>query len=193
MRVLLLHAHPDPASFSAALFHAAQQELAAAGHMVDAVDLYAEGFDPVLSRAEWQGYTDVPANRAHVERDAARVDWAEAIVLVFPVWNFGPPAILKGYLDRVFLPGVSFGLTTGRVTPGLHHIRRLVAITTYGSTWWWAMLMGDGPRRLVCRMLRALIHPRARCRYMAHHAISASTDATRAAFVNRVRTALRRL
>lgn len=193
MRVLLLHAHPDPDSFSGGLFRIAQEELAAAGHEVDAVDLYAEGFDPVLSRAEWQGYVTVPDNRTPVARDAARVAWAEAIVLVFPVWNFGPPAILKGYLDRVFLPGVSFHLTEGRIAPGLHHIRNLTAITTYGSTRWWAFLMGDGPRRLICRVLRALIHPRARCRYMAHHAITRSTEATRAAFVGRVRTTLRRL
>jgi NAD(P)H dehydrogenase (quinone) len=193
MRVLLLHAHPDPASFSASLFRTAHHELAAAGHQVDAVDLYAEGFDPVLSRAEWQGYTQVPANRASVEHNAARVDWAEAIVLVFPVWNFGPPAILKGYLDRVFLPGVSFHLTEGRIAPGLHHIRSLVAITTYGSTWWWAMLMGDPPRRLVRRVLRALIHPRAQCSYLAHNAITRSTDATRAAFVRRAQAKLRRL
>ncbi len=193
MRVLILHAHPDPASFSAALFRIAAQDLSAAGHQVDAVDLYAEAFDPVLSRAEWQGYVDVPANRANVERDAARVDWAEAIVMVFPVWNFGPPAILKGYLDRVFLPGVSFNLTGGRVSPGLRHIRRLVAITTYGSSWWWALLMGDAPRRLVCRVLRVLAHPRARCHYLAYHRISQSTEATRAAFVVRVQDTLRRL
>lgn len=193
MRVLLLHAHPDPASFSAALFVVAQQELTAAGHDVAAVDLYAEGFDPVLGRAEWQGYANVPENRTQVAADAARVDWAQAIVLVFPVWNFGPPAILKGYLDRVFLPGVSFHLTDGRVAPGLHHIRNLTAITTYGSTRWWAFLMGDAPRRLVRRVLRALIHPQARCRYLAHYAITRSTDATRAAFVGRVRSALRRL
>lgn len=193
MRVLLLHAHPDPASFSAALYRLAQEELSAGGHEVDAVDLYAEGFDPVLSRAEWQAYVNVPANRAPVEAEAARLDRAEAIVLVFPVWNFGPPAILKGYLDRVFLPGVSFHLTEERIAPGLHHVRNLTAITTYGSTRWWAFLMGDGPRRLVRRVLRALVHPKARCCYLAHHAITRSSEASRAAFVGRVRTALRRI
>ena len=193
MRVLLLHAHPDPASFSASLFRNVQQELAAAGHQVDAADLYAEGFDPVLSRAEWRGYTQVPPNRASVAHNAARLDWAETIVLIFPVWNFGPPAILKGYLDRVFLPGVSFHLTEGRISPGLHHIRSLVAITTYGSTWWWAKLMGDPPRRLVCRVLRALIHPNARCSYLAHHAITRSTEASRTAFVRHVQAKLRKL
>ena len=193
MRVLLLHAHPDPASFNATLFRLAERELIAAGHEVAAVDLYAEAFDPVLSRAEWQGYVNVPANRATVEAETARVAWAEALVLVFPVWNFGPPAILKGYLDRVFLPGVSFHLTEGRVSPGLHHIKSLMAITTYGSTRPWAFLMGDAPRRLVRRVLRVLIHPRAHCRYLALHAITRSTDATRAAFLGRVQTALRKL
>lgn len=193
MRVLLLHAHPDPASFSAALFRVAQEELAASGHEVEAVDLYAEAFDPVLSRAEWQGYVEVPANRLSVAPDAERLDRAEAIVLVFPVWNFGPPAILKGYLDRVFLPGVSFHLTDDRIAPGLHHVRAFVAITSYGSTRWWAWLMGDAPRKLIWRVLRTLIHPRAKVHYLAHHAITRSTDASRAAFVGRVRHVLRRL
>jgi NAD(P)H dehydrogenase (quinone) len=54
--------------------------------------------------------------------------------LVFPVWNFGYPAILKGFLDRVFLPGVSFRLVDGKVKPNLTHIRKLAAVTTYGGT-----------------------------------------------------------
>ncbi len=190
MRVLLLHAHPDPDSFNASLYRVTLDALQAAGHEVQAVDLYACNFPPVLSREEWQGYVQVPENRAPVAEEAARVDWAEAIVFVFPVWNFGFPAILKGYLDRVFLPGVSFHLTDGRIAPGLRHIRRLAAVTTYGSTRWWAALMGDAPRWMIRRVLRVLIHPRGKSRYLAHYAISRSTDASRAAFVTKVQRAM---
>lgn len=193
MRVLVLHAHPDPASFSAALYRLTVATLAEAGHEVEAVDLYAEGFDPVLSRAEWQGYVQVPENCAPVADEVARLQWAEALVLVFPVWNFGFPAILKGYLDRVFLPGVSFHLTEARIAPGLHHIRRLVAVTSYGSTRYWAFLMGDAPRKVVRRMLGVLIHPRGRTRYLAHHAIARSTDASRAAFMGKVARVMKEL
>ncbi len=190
MRVLLLHAHPDPDSFNATLFRVTRDALREGGHEVDAVDLYAEGFAPVLSREEWQGYTQVPENRSTVATEAARVDWAEAIVFVFPVWNFGFPAILKGYIDRVFLPGVSFHLTDRGVAPGLRHVRRLAAVTTYGSTRWWATLMGDAPRCMIRRILRTLIHPKGRSRYLAHYAITRSSEASRAAFIRKVQKAM---
>lgn len=193
MRVLVLHAHPDPASFSAALFRLTVTTLQESGHEVVAVDLYAENFAPVMSRAEWQGYREIPANRGPIAAEVARIEWAEALVFVFPVWNFGFPAILKGYLDRVFLPGVSFFLTEGRIAPGLLHIRRLVAVTTYGSPRWWAIAVGDAPRRMIGRVLRALIHPRGKSRYLAHYAIAQSTEASRAAFVARVDRTLRAL
>jgi len=193
MRVLVLHAHPDPDSFNADLYRTALDALRRAGHDVQAVDLYAESFAPVLSRDEWRGYVTVPDNRAGVAVDVARIQWAEAIIFVFPVWNFGFPAILKGYLDRVFLPGVSFHLTNGRVSPGLRHVRRLAAVTTYGSARWWAVLMGDAPRCMIRRVLRTLIHPWGRSRYLAHYAISQSTDASRAAFTRKVRHAMENL
>jgi len=190
MRVLVLHAHPDPASFSAALYRETLAALNEAGHTVTAFDLYERGFDPVLSRAEWQGYSVVPDNRAGLEADVAAVMAAEAIVFVFPVWNFGLPAMLKGYLDRVFLPGVSFHLTDKRIAPGLLHVKRLVVVTTYGSTRFWSILMGDPPRKIFHRMLRVLIHSRGRCLYLAHHAIERSTEQSRADFVARVRKTL---
>ena len=59
---------------------------------------------------------------------------AEALIFSFPVWNFGYPAILKGFLDRVLLPGVSFRLVDGQVRPNLTHIQKLAAVTTYGGT-----------------------------------------------------------
>ncbi len=64
---------------------------------------------------------------------------AEALVLSFPVWNYGYPAILKGFFDRVFLPGVSFKLVDGKVRPSLHNIRKVAAVTTYGGSRFRAM------------------------------------------------------
>ena len=79
---------------------------------------------------------------------------AEALVLCFPVWNFGFPAILKGYFDRVFLPGVSFELVDGKVYPSLKNLRRIAAVTTYGGSRLRAILMGDPPRKLIKRLMR---------------------------------------
>ncbi len=193
MRVLVLYAHPNPESFGAALHATVVEALRAAGHEVDDCDLYSEGFDPVLSRAERVGYHDLATNTDPVAGYVARVQAAEALVLCFPVWNFGYPAILKGFFDRVFLPGISFKLVDGKVRPNLWNIRRLVAVTTYGGTRWRALLMGDPPRKAVCRVLRAVCHPTARPRYLAHYDMNRATPEGRAAFLARVEAQMRAL
>ena len=193
MRVLVLHAHPDPESYGAALHEAAITALRSAGHDVDDCDLYAEGFDAVLSRAERVGYHDLAGNTLPVAGYVERLRAAEALVLCFPVWNFGYPAILKGYFDRVFLPGVSFRLVEGKVRPNLWNIRRLVAVTSYGGTRWRARLMGDPPRKAVCRVLRAVCHPAARPLYLAHYDMNRATPVTRAAFLEDVARKLEKL
>ena len=82
---------------------------------------------------------------------------AEAIVVVHPVWNYGFPAILKGYFDKVFLPGVSFvleggdGPDKGRLVPNLKHIKKVAFVTSYGGDRWRTFLMGDPPRRMAKR------------------------------------------
>jgi NAD(P)H dehydrogenase (quinone) len=186
MRVLVLYAHPDPNSFGAALHETAVASLRKAGHEVDDCDLYAEGFDAVLSRAERVGYHDTETNTAPVADYVARVRAAEALVLCFPVWNFGYPAILKGFFDRVFLPGVSFKLVDGKATPSLWNIRKLAAVTTYGGSRLRAFLMGDPPRKSVCRALRAVCHPTASPRYLAHYDMNRSTPESRAAYLQKV-------
>lgn len=190
MRVLVIFAHPVETSFCAALRETCVTTLVAAGHEVEELDLYARGFDPVLSREERLHYHDLDRNRAGVAAEVAQLLRAEALVLVYPVWNYGFPAILKGYLDRVFLPGVSFRLEKGQVVPNLRHIRRLVAVTTYGGTRLRALLVGDPPRKLVCRMLRALVAPTARTAYLALYDLNRADAGRRDAFHARVRAAL---
>ena len=190
MRVLLIYAHPLEASFCAALKDVALRALVSTGHEVEVLDLYARGFDPVLSARERQLYHDLAVNSAAVEDMVAQVQRAEALVLVYPVWNFGYPAILKGYFDRVFLPGVSFRMQDGRVKPNLRHIRRLVAITTYGGSRARAFLAGDPPRKLVCRVLRGLIAPFGRLSYLALYDMNRADEAKRATFLAKVSTRL---
>jgi putative NADPH-quinone reductase len=189
MRVLVLYAHPVETSYGAALHAAVLEGLAAAGHTVDDCDLYAEGFDPVLSRDERLAYHTPPANQAGVADYVRRLQAAEAVVLVHPVWNFGYPAILKGFFDRVFLPDVSFRIVEGRVKPALHNIGTLMVVATYGADKLRAFLAGDPPRKLATRMLRATIRPGARVRYHAHYDMNRSTDDSRARFLARVRAA----
>jgi len=187
MRVLLLHAHPLPESYNSALRDAALAGLRAAGHEVDLCDLYAEGFQPVLTAEERRGYHEIPGNRAPVEDYVRRLERAEGVVMCFPTWCFNVPAILKGFFDRVLLPGVSFRLEEGVATPALTNLRRIAAITTYGRPRWTALLMGDPPRKASLRYLAMLTGFRARTEYLALHDMNRATDADRARFLARVR------
>ncbi|WP_186415569.1 MULTISPECIES: NAD(P)H-dependent oxidoreductase [unclassified Pannonibacter] len=187
MRVLVLFAHPVEDSFSAALHALVLEGLQAAGHEVDDLDLYKEDFDPRLSREERLTYHDLDVNRQAVAPYVDRLLAAEALVIVHPVWNFGYPAILKGFFDRVFLPGVSFGLRNGKVVPILHNIRRLSVVTTYGGSRLRALLVGDPPRKVGTRVLRAVIKPGARVDYLALYDMNRADGAQRGGFLGRVR------
>lgn len=190
MRVLVIFAHPVETSYQTALHQATVESLKKAGHEVDDCDLYAEGFNPVLCREERLTYHDTRQNRVPVAAYVDRVLAAEAIVLVYPVWNFGFPAIMKGFFDRVFLPGVSFTINDGAVSPCLHTIRKMSAIATYGATPLRAFLAGNPPKKIVTRALRAVIKPGAPVKYLAHYDMNNSTPDTRSRFLDRVKTHL---
>jgi len=192
MRVLVLFSHPVESSYGAALHARVLESLKAAGHEVDDCDLYAEGFDPVLSRHDRLTYHDVPDNRKLVEPYVQRLLDAEALVIVSPVWNFGFPAMLKGYFDRVWLPGVTFKMDDGILTPSLNHIRKVGAVLTYGAMRHRAWILGDPPRRIVKRVIRGQIKPLAPVMFMAHYDMNRSTDETRTRFLDKVGTAMAR-
>lgn len=191
-RALVLFAHPCPESFSASLHKTVVETLTKRGWEVDDCDLNAEGFNPVLNGAERRGYHEVGPNLEPVKTYVERVRRAEALVLVFPVWNFGYPAILKGFFDRVFLPGVSFRLEEGLVKPNLTHIRKLAAVTTYGGTRMRALMAGDPPRHVVRRALWHVCRPE-RMRYLALYDMNRVTEAQRTRFLTRVAGEMERL
>jgi|SRR5579872_133367 len=188
MRVLVLFAHPVETSFGAALHREVVATLRSRGHEVDDCDLNAERFNPVMSRQERIDYHDVARNRAEVAPYVARLLAAEALVLVHPVWNYGYPAILKGFFDKVFLPGVSFTLSEdGGYEPTLRNIKRVAAVCTYGGDRLRTILMGDPPRRVFNRSLRALVATNAKLRYLAHYDMNRTKPAKRARFLNKVK------
>jgi len=187
MRVLDLYAHPLPESFHHAIREEVRTGLREAGHEVDLCDLYAEGFDPVLSAEERRFYHDQPANRAPCEAYIQRVERAEALVLSFPTWSFGLPAILKGFFDRAFIPGVSFTLVDGVAKPNLTQIRKIAGISTYGRPRWNALLVADPPRMAVTRYLKALTGWQARVEYHALYNMNQVTEDRTRTFLAKVR------
>jgi NAD(P)H dehydrogenase (quinone) len=193
MRILVIYAHPVETSYNAALHVEVLDNLRSAGHEVDDCDLYLEDFNPVLSRAERLGYHEVPSNRVPVQRYVDRLLWAEALVFCFPTWCFGMPAMLKGFFDRVLMPGVAFDISDPHnVKPALTHIKRISAVVTYGRPRWTALLMGDPPRKSVTRYLRLLTGGRARVDYHACYHMNIATPERLTAFKSRVGRAMLR-
>lgn len=192
MRALVLYAHPCPESFNAAVHETVVDTLNGRGWQVDDCDLNREGFQPVPTEQERRGYHDEATNIEPVRGYVERLRAAQALVMVFPVWNFGYPAILKGFLDRVFLPGVSFKLVDGKVRPNLTHIEKLAACTTYGGTRLRAIGAGDPPRRTVTRAVWHICRPD-KMRYIALYDMNRASDARRAAHLARVRSEMERL
>jgi NAD(P)H dehydrogenase (quinone) len=187
MRVLVLFAHPVETSFGAAAHAMAVQSLCKKGHTVDDCNLYAEGFDPVMSRQDRIEYYDVGPNRRRVAAYVDRVLAAEALVLSFPVWNMGFPAILKGFVDKVFLPGVSFDIAQdGNYVPRLSNVTRLGVVCTYGGSRLATFLAGDPPRRFIERTLRHTCAPRTRVDYLAHYDMDHTRAERRAAFLGKI-------
>ena len=184
-RAMVIYAHPCPESFSSALHAATLAALHKGGWEVDDCDLNAEGFNPVLSTEERRGYHDLETNCQPVQAYVDRLMAARALVFVFPVWNFGYPAILKGFFDRVFLPGVSFKLVDGKVRPNLTHIEKTAAITTYGGTRLRALLCNDPPRSLMTRPVRYVLGG-ASMQYLALYDMNRASPERRASFLTRV-------
>ncbi len=197
MRLLLVYCHPDPDSYGASLRRAAVEALTAAGHELREIDLYAEGFDPVFSREEKRTYLeDTAANIRGVQAHVQALRWAEGWVVVYPTWFYGAPAMLKGWLDRVWLPGVSFKIASARqrtIGGQLRNIRLFVGITTSGSPWWWLKVIGDPGRSLFMRGLRPLYAQRCRMEWLQLHNMNHVTAAERDAFRDRVARRLARI
>ena len=156
MQALVVVAHPCDDSFTHAAAERAVAGLRAGGHAVEVVDLYALGFRVAMSPAERQAYHgDTPLIDEQTREHARLVQWADCLVFVYPTWWSGLPAMLKGWLERVMVPGVAFVFDegNGKVRPGLRTVRRLVGISTYGSPRWTVKMINDNGRRTITRAL----------------------------------------
>lgn len=195
MKTLVVYCHPNPESFSGALYQATLESLKARGDELRGFDLYADDFQPILTREERIAYLTNPGlieTRVQAHTDALK--WCEHLVFVFPIWFYGPPAMLKGWLERVWLPGVAFLPPPGKgavAVPGLRHITHLTVITHGGSPWWWLKVIGDPARRLFMRGLRALMAKRCKTTWLQLHNMNNVSRAECEAFIAKVQTTLK--
>ena len=198
MKVLVVSAHPSNESFVASLRTAVLEELTEMNHEIRHHDLYAEEFNPVFSAYERLNHVgnlelklqNLPDLRIHVED----IQWAEALVLVYPTWWSGQPAILKGWIDRVLMNEVAWVLPEGaaRIRPLLTNIRKVVVVTTHGSTKFVNSLEGEAGKRTAFRSIRLMFNKRTRCHWIGLYALDHITHDKRGKLVINVRRRIRR-
>lgn len=183
----MVYAHPDSSSFVGHLRDRVVAGLAAGGHEHRIVDLHADGFDPVMSLSEWRLHRAHADDKAWTREHAAHLRWADTIVWVYPTWWSGPPAILKGWVDRIWTNGLAYDHTDTGLHPGpLTHLTRMVVVTTHGAPRWVNLVEGEVGRKMIRRTLRALCGARCRTTWMALYGIDLSGERRRKRFADRV-------
>jgi len=131
MNILIVYTHPNKKSFNHALQESVEKTLIDLRHDVRIRDLYEEGFDPVLSAGDLQAIRsgNIPSD---IKKEQEHVSWADALVVIHPVWWTGLPAVMKGYIDRVFSFGFAYTYENG--TPrGLLTGKKVFMINTTGA------------------------------------------------------------
>lgn len=198
MRVLVVSAHPSGTSFNTVLRDAVLEEAASNGHEVRHLDLYREGFDPVFTPYERVNHSvGADEKLGHLPELAPHVEalrWCEALVLCYPTWWSGQPAMLKGWFDRVLMKGVAWDLPDGaaRLTPRLRNVRRMVVVTTHGSSKLVNVLQGESGKRTAFRSVRLMFHWRTRCTWIGLYGLDSAGESDRRAMVTKVRRRTRR-
>jgi putative NADPH-quinone reductase len=190
MKCLIVVAHPLQDSLCQSLAAVAREVIASRQHEIDVADLYAESFVPVMTADERRAHYGTPDIGGY---DIRRLMTAELLVLVFPTWWFGFPAILKGWFDRVWLPGVAFDIApdSAALTPRLKGLKHVVAITTLGSPRWvdWFVLR-QPVKRILKHAIAGACAPQARFHFLAQHSAETLTSQQFEAFAARIRRTL---
>jgi len=192
MRVLVVFSHPCSESYNAAVKDKVVETLGGSGHELRLIDLYEDDFQPAMSADERRGYHDEGSNISPVLNYVDSINWCEMLVFVYPTWWFGLPAMLKGWLDRVWLPHVTFEMPseTSGMKPKMQHITKIAVVTTCGATWWISKLMGEPGRKTIMRGMRALCAPRCKTLYLAHYKMDTSTPESRARYLAKIQQRL---
>lgn len=197
-KAYVVFCHPRHESFGTAMLERTLAGLHAGGHEVRVCDLYAEGFDPDLTadvvRAQLVDHREHPEARPGIQPYVDDLLWCDALVFVHPTWWSGQPAMLKGFIDRVFVKGVAWDLPDGatRLRPRLAQIRRIVTVTSHGSPKHTNMVQGESGKRIASRSLRVMCHRFCRTRWIALYDIDRASEADRTAFLARVERRLQR-
>jgi len=194
MRVLVVFCHPTHDSLVGAALDRAFIALEQSAHEVRVCDLYEDGFDPEMSADERRDHK-VPGVSAALQPYADDLGWAQALVLIYPTWWSGQPAMLKGWIDRIWIAGVAWELPAGakQIRGRLRNIRRIVTVTTHGSSKLINALEGENGKRAMTRTMRSMCSWRTRTTWCALYGVDTSDDQKRAKFLDLVERTMTKL
>jgi putative NADPH-quinone reductase len=177
----------------------ALHQLQKSGHEVRHHDLYEEAFNPVFTPYERLHHVgNIDEKLQHLPELAPYVEnlqWCDALLLVYPTWWGAQPAILKGWIDRVFMNEVAWVLPDGeaRLRPLLTNVRHLVVLTTHGSSKAINAIQGEAGKRIAMRSIRTMFHARVRTRWIAIYKLDTSSPERRAKKIAKATRRLRRV
>eukprot|EP00929_Paragymnodinium_shiwhaense_P109982 TRINITY_DN76638_c0_g1_i1.p1 TRINITY_DN76638_c0_g1~~TRINITY_DN76638_c0_g1_i1.p1 ORF type:complete len:257 (-),score=24.74 TRINITY_DN76638_c0_g1_i1:167-937(-) len=212
-KILLVHVHPCRKSFSTELADAVEEGARSGGHDLRRRSLCQEAFQPVMDEAHWLAYQDVrnrgegpqvSATVARFPQDTQKhledLRWCDSVVFVYPTWWFNVPAVLKGYFDRVFVPGADGAwdlpaedgsdkhwIAPNGLVPRLTNVRRILGVTTYGASRSIAALAGDNGRNMIGTCVRANFNPDCPVTWFGLYSMSSKKEQERKEFLCAVR------
>jgi NAD(P)H dehydrogenase (quinone) len=212
-KVLVIHCHPVPDSYSATIAKTFIDSAISAGHEVQKISLYEHSFDPAkcyrpnLSRSERENYffgLDFKGNgeknqkksyhlSTEVQSHLDLLRWCDTLVFIYPTWWMNTPASLKGFFDRTLLAGFAWEFPS-KTTPGaslglvpkLTNIKQIVAISTYGASQTIVTLAGDNGRSMISNAVRHSVCPHASVLWMGLYGVDTATREQREMFLNKV-------
>jgi NAD(P)H dehydrogenase (quinone) len=193
MNVLVVFGHPDAtASFNAHLLERAVAVLSAK-HTVRVLDLHSSGFQPKLDERELRAQLAGDALPDELASHVELLRWCSGLVFVYPTMWSGPPAMVKGWFDRVWVRGVAYDVTeSGRLRGLLTNIRRVAVVTTHGSSKIVNLAEGETGKRLLQRSIGPLCRRFRPVSWISMYTIDRSTNEQRVAFVQKVERRLAR-
>ncbi len=141
MKTLIVFTHPYEGSYCNSIMKAVRQGLKKGGHACKTINLDKDGFDPVMKAKDLKAFAELGRGMTEalddldpiVLRYKKKLEWAERLVMIFPIWWMSLPAMMKGFVDKVIFPGVAYEMEDGRLKSRLHNLKQVTVISTMNT------------------------------------------------------------
>lgn len=193
MKCLIVISHPLENSLCNLLGEHVENTLSQMGHEISIEDLYADNFSPVLTVPERESYYSQHYDSSKITEQVNRLQNTEALVLLFPTWWFSFPAMLKGWFDRIWGPGIAYDHASGfgPIQPRLDNLRNVLVITTLGSPWWVDRIIMRRPvKRVIKRALLGACARNSKLQFLSLYNCEHINEQNIATFKNKIEKAL---